>query len=372
MAFSLPLLPRLRTWTAGWPRLRRASLLPPLRTPRNLLPREEGSKFKLTKEEETANGQKQKDASAKTLREGARVYAPAAPVFRAPSYPVVLCHGLFGYNRLGPSSMPWLQVSYWKGAEEALQSIGCQVYTSRVAPVASLKTRAHELRRFLEGLSQEKGISKFNLIGHSMGGLDARYMISHLSESKNAFTIASLTTIATPHRGSSFMDYLRDTIGIASVKPAWNEVTIDSSALQSTSTTTPTSSPSLHPLFRALVSTFDAPAFYNLTTDYCAAFNQVSPNSPSVKYYSYAAVADSIPKLAPLYIPHTIVTKAEGPNDGIVSLKSAKWGQFIGILDCDHWGIVPSKFPRPGSGIPRAKAEELYLRIATHLHDEGC
>jgi triacylglycerol esterase/lipase EstA (alpha/beta hydrolase family) len=340
------------------------------------LSREENSKFKFTKEDEVSNnGQKLRDASsAKTLKEGARIYAPAAPVYRAPSYPVVLCHGLFGYNRIGPTSMPWFQLSYWKGAEEALQSIGCQVYTSRVAPVASLKTRAHELRRFLEGLSQEKGITKFNLIGHSMGGLDARYMISHLSESKNAFTIASLTTIATPHRGSSFMDYLRDTIGIASVKPAWNEVTIDSSSMQSesTATSTPTASPSLHPLVRALVSTFDAPAFYNLTTDYCAAFNQVSPNSPSVKYYSYAAVTDSMPKLAPLSIPHAIVTKAEGPNDGIVSLKSAKWGQFMGTLDCDHWAIVPSKFPRPGLGIPRAKSEELYLRIATHLHDEGC
>lgn len=45
-----------------------------------------------------------------------------------------------------------------------------------------------------------------NLIGHSMGGLDARYLITHLQP--EAFTVKTLTTIATPHRGSAFADYL--------------------------------------------------------------------------------------------------------------------------------------------------------------------
>lgn len=42
-------------------------------------------------------------------------------------------------------------------------------------------------------------------------GLDARYMISQLKPTE--FKILSLTTIASPHRGSAFADYMFETIG---------------------------------------------------------------------------------------------------------------------------------------------------------------
>lgn len=71
-----------------------------------------------------------------------------------------------------------------------------------------------------------------NLIGHSMvrshsllspiwltdsqGGLDARFLISQLKPT--TFKVKSLTTIATPHRGSSFADFLlEDLIGRSQV-----------------------------------------------------------------------------------------------------------------------------------------------------------
>lgn len=370
-----------------------------------------------------------------------------APRYKAPRIPIVLCHGLFGYSKLGPEGLPFLQLNYWAGVEEALKDLGAQVYTSQVGRTASLKTRAHELRRFIQELSKEKGFSAYNVIGHSMGGLDARYLISHLPS--DDFRVASLTTIATPHRGSSFMDFLRDTTGLGKIRPNWNEVTVDqkkrilraSLSAASTGTLSPSSplqSPSVasqdsssesvpqmstrkteqiaaymsHPLIRALVSSFDAPAFYNLTTEYCADFNSVSPNSPTTRYYSYAAVVKEVPVLAPLYLPHQIVTAMEGPNDGIVSLESAKWGEFLGVLDCDHWQIVPPKRKRlmslpssarpAGSGPerlsilsqgsrgnrteadvfrqlqkafgaprPQFRTVDFYLEAATKLHDDG-
>jgi len=46
-------------------------------------------------------------------------------------------------------------------------------------------------------------------------GLDSRYMISQLRPTD--FKILSLTTIATPHRGSAFADYMFETIGRTSV-----------------------------------------------------------------------------------------------------------------------------------------------------------
>ena len=42
-------------------------------------------------------------------------------------------------------------------------------------------------------------------------GLDSRYMISRLKPPN--VKVLSLTTIATPHRGSAFADYMLETLG---------------------------------------------------------------------------------------------------------------------------------------------------------------
>jgi triacylglycerol lipase len=44
-----------------------------------------------------------------------------------------------------------------------------------------------------------------NLLAHSMGGLDGRYLITHLRPTE--YTPLSLMTVSTPHRGSPFMDW---------------------------------------------------------------------------------------------------------------------------------------------------------------------
>ena len=45
----------------------------------------------------------------------------------------------------------------------------------------------------------------------SYSGLDARYMISQLKPPN--VKVLSLTTVASPHRGSAFADYVFDSIG---------------------------------------------------------------------------------------------------------------------------------------------------------------
>ncbi len=50
----------------------------------------------------------------------------------------------------------------------------------------------------------------------TQGGLDGRFLISHLKPTN--FRVRSLTTISTPHRGSSFADYLlEDIVGVERV-----------------------------------------------------------------------------------------------------------------------------------------------------------
>jgi triacylglycerol lipase len=190
-----------------------------------------------------------------------------------------------------------------------------------------------------------------NIIAHSMGGLDARYMISRLCPSPSLFRVRSLTTIATPHRGSSAADMLFRDIG-----------------------------PDLLPRIYRLLSRFkvDYGAFSQLTTPYMRdKFNRVVPNHPDVKYFSYGASAT--PHLFSVFrMSHDLMNVIEGPNDGLVSVRSAKWGEYRGTLmgvthlDLINWtnrlkvaaarlGLVEEKF----------NAQAFYLAVAEGLAKEG-
>ncbi|KAJ3411658.1 hypothetical protein HDV05_001867 [Chytridiales sp. JEL 0842] len=276
------------------------------------------------------------------------------PRFKPTQMPIVLCHGLFGYGELGPKSLPFLQLKYWSGISDALRHLGCEVYIPHVGMVASVRTRAKNLQRFLEENLEGREV---NLIAHSMGGLDSRYLISHLPSPM--FKVASLTTIATPHRGSTFMDFLRDTLGLGELHRYYPKEDpkdpVTRAIRESADNETPEdqlerewravvrTAAKKHPLLKSLCAKFDKPAFANLTTEYCEIFNNVTMDDPNVHYSSYAAVTD-VPKLAPLHIPYRVIKQREGPNDGLVSLTSAKWGDFEGLAgDVDHWDLIPPK-----------------------------
>ncbi|KAI8906604.1 Alpha/Beta hydrolase protein [Powellomyces hirtus] len=299
--------------------------------------------------------------------------------YKAPRDPIVLCHGLFGFDVLGPQGVPGLQIHYWKGIAEALREIGCKVHVSRVGTVAALKTRAHELRDFLENKMEGQRI---NLVAHSMGGLDCRYVITHLPSSK--FKVNSLTTVATPHRGSSFMDWCRDAFGVGYLHDYINKQMDDvvskhlaANGYSMAGDIPPAMSEEAtrklirtHPFIRALCSPLDSPAFANLTLDYCKTFNELTPNDPSVHYSSYAAVVPHLSPLAPLFFSHWIVSSREGPNDGLVSLDSAQWGQFMGTVQCDHWQLIP---PRIRQVVRRDAFDSVgfYLNLVDKLADQG-
>ncbi|RIB02938.1 hypothetical protein C2G38_1990618, partial [Gigaspora rosea] len=104
---------------------------------------------------------------------------------------------------------------------------------------------------------------------------------------------------ATPHHGSPFMDWCRDNIGVGEINQTFEEAA-------------------------KVVDSFDTPAYSNLTTDYCVNyFNKSTPNNPSVAYYSYGT-STNVPIWSPLYFPYQIIKEKEGPNDGLVSVKSAQ------------------------------------------------
>jgi len=95
-------------------------------------------------------------------------------------------------------------IEYFKGIASFLDENGFKVYAPRVSFAAGVKKRSEDLRDAVNAILAD-GYQKVHIIAHSMGGLDARHMIVDLGM---ADRVASLTTIGTPHLGSSFADWL--------------------------------------------------------------------------------------------------------------------------------------------------------------------
>ncbi len=215
--------------------------------------------------------------------------------------PIVLVHGLCGYDRISLGG--WTLKDYFPGIREQLEAVGNRVLVPRLSGTRSVAERAAELKRFID-----KHVSKgrVHLIGHSMGGLDSRYMITHLGMAER---VVSLTTVGTPHRGTTFADWgVRNFRRLAA------------------------------PLFQLLGLSYQA--FLDLTTAACRQFNAAVPNVPGVRYFAVAGVCPVEWMSAPWRLPAAIVHREEGPNDGVVSLASAQWGEHTDIWQGDHLNLV--------------------------------
>lgn len=221
---------------------------------------------------------------------------PGVP--RPPRYPIVLCHGLMGFDTIGVKG--FVVAKYFRGIKEDLESVGCKVYVTRVSKSADVSVRARELKDQVA-----KYGTRVNIIAHSMGGLDARYLVSRLDGHKY---VASITTISSPHRGSYYADWALKTLGKGLKVEA---------------------------MLRRLG--MDTAAFHNLTCEYMEKkFNPMTPDIPSVRYFSFGASQSRAKIFPPLLPSYEIILTHEGPNDGLVSVRSARWGEYLGTLDADH------------------------------------
>ena len=127
--------------------------------------------------------------------------ADAASTFTKTRYPIVLAHGLSGFRQL------FGVVDYFFGIPSDLSSGGAQVFVTQVSAFGSAEARGEQLLQQIEFIAASTGAGKVNLIGHSQGGLDARYVMAVRPD-----LIASLTTVATPHLGADLADFLVDNL----------------------------------------------------------------------------------------------------------------------------------------------------------------
>lgn len=241
-------------------------------------------------------------------------------------YPLVLAHGFAGWSDVDG-------YTYFYDVKAHLESIGYTVLTPAVSPVNSIEVRAQQLKDAIDAAFPGQTV---NIIAHSMGGLDARYLITHLGM---ADRVASLTTIATPHRGCAVSD-----VAVGALPGATQEI-ID---------------------FILNFWGLDWDAVVETTTDYMTnTFNPSTPDMAGVAYYSYGG--NGLFLLNPkLWLSYPITLLYQGTNDGMVGVSSAEWGTYLGTLNADHFDEV---------GQPPDETEfkhlDFYTDLARFLRDQG-
>ncbi len=222
---------------------------------------------------------------------------------------------------------------YFRGIPEALREAGNRVLVASLSPTRGIADRARQLKELLD---RESPYEPVHLLAHSMGGLDSRYLISHLGMARRVLT---LTTLGTPHRGTAFADW-----GLSRLTRF------------------------LRPLFEFANVPYQA--FFDLTVARCAEFNLQTPNDPEVRYFSVAG--DFRPHwFAPEWqLPARILAHKEGPNDGVVSVASAVWGEDCTHWEADHLDLI--NWPRSWHPVsPRKDRLVDYAALVRRLADEG-
>ena len=224
-------------------------------------------------------------------------------------YPILLVHGM-GFR-------DYKHIGYWGRIPKALEKEGCKIYFGGQDSNGSIEDNGRFLAERIRGIIDESGAEKLNVIAHSKGGLDIRYAISTLGMDRY---IASLSTISTPHNGSYTMDKIMALPKwinrfIAGCSDLWLRILGDKK-------------PNAYTVFESF------------TTKRAERFNKDNPDSPDVYYQSYAFTYSTPFSDITEAFQHFVVKCIEGENDGLLTPRAAKWGDFKGVYTgATHRGI---------------------------------
>ena len=217
-------------------------------------------------------------------------------------YPIILVHGLAVRDCV--FMKPFGQI------ERILKIQGYKVSRSKIEAFAPIEHNADVLKKEILKILEEHGVDKVNIIAHSKGGLDAKYMIEKLDMAEH---VASFTTLCTPHKGTPVAR------GVAKL-PRWM----------------------LH------VMAFFVNLWYRILGDrhpnslksleQLASWNPVEEvilkAGSGIYCQSYSATLERSRDDFVLGIPLAFchhVEKGE-PSDGLVSKESAKFGEYKGLM----------------------------------------
>ncbi|GJM41886.1 MAG: hypothetical protein DHS20C20_21680 [Ardenticatenaceae bacterium] len=242
-------------------------------------------------------------------------------------YPIILAHGIARLDHLSITFLQRLdllvwdrsnlfdELHYFRGIASYLQNNGYELYKTGVRFAASVDERAKDLRQEVERILDLSAAEKVHIIGHSMGGLDARHMIV---DEGMAEKVASVTTIGTPHLGTSFADW--------GLLHGGNDVV------------------------EAMGHVVDLDGFLTLTSAAMNAFNKrAEPEEATnpVFYQTYASAQEKANVFGPLRLSWQIIFDKQGANDGLVPFSSQQWTHELVGTNGETKLVPQHQFPMP-------------------------
>lgn len=267
-------------------------------------------------------------------------------------YPILLLHGM-GFHDRFPAHF------YWGRIPHVLRKNGARVYFGGQDGNATTMSNARYLVRVIRRILTETGAEKINIIAHSKGGLEARYLISTMGMGD---VIASLTTLATPHNGSPAVDKL--------IRRIPHLIQLGSAVMDMGRRCMG----DRHPHTYWVICQF--------TTDYMRRFNLRNPDDPRVFYQSYAFLMKNAWSDPVMSIPYLLNRLFDGESDGLVTPANAEWTNFRGVYtgttgrgishpdetDYRRYAFVKGQ---PENDHTITDMAEFYLRIAEDLKRRG-
>ncbi|MFT3836040.1 MAG: hypothetical protein QM723_03460 [Myxococcaceae bacterium] len=283
------------------------------------------------------------------------------PQQQTPRYPLVLVSGIDGTPLFD-----------WNPRIAAgLEAWGVETHHIQVLPWATTPERADDLWQSLRSLRAHLGPdARLNLVCYAVGGLDCRYLVSpgglfandpaSLVEAQQA--VASITTIATPHRGTEVADAALGELQSGSADDLLQALAGDGVSVRvsdDAEVERTLEGLGVDALDRFDASVTDAPgvqyfswagvsAIAGHSTDKsdAAIAEHCVDSSGRPAWFAHDGTHDSLAPPLVVTAPFSYLSHGAGgetmhaPSDGMVSVESAKWGYFLGCLPADHYDLV--------------------------------
>ncbi|MFD2532814.1 esterase/lipase family protein [Gracilimonas halophila] len=257
-------------------------------------------------------------------------------------YPIFLCHGYGAIGSViksGPLHDPCMKIR-----EHGVVSIA-----PNIVPYARIETRAENWVKLIHAFCEDHGYEKVNVVTHSMGGLDMRCALSKMDV---ADRVESLTTIATPHHGSSLADLVLKAPELLTEKLSLVFDWFGDNVFPKTKSD-------------ALGS------LEQLTCSYVTkVFNPEHPDVENVTYYSYSAAVGKGTKYSinpVLKFQNIQIFEKEGDNDAFVSTESAKWGTHLETVPLSHLAQMHLQMNKESKKI----YDQFWINVIKRLAENG-
>ena len=281
-------------------------------------------------------------------------------------HPIVLVHGVSGFDQLGGLFNYFFTVPY------NLERSGAEVRVASVSAFGSSEDRGEQLLDQIYNW----GFGKVNIIGHSHGSPTARYAAGERPD-----RVASVTSVSGVNKGSRVADVLREIVQPGSDFEGTLSDVVDKMAevinILTGQNHDQNSLAALISLSKPEMEDFNNRYPHGVdTSSYCAPggardnwLQDPWGNWHQVKYYSWTGNTASTNWADPLNGPIAFLgTVFDLPSDGLVDVCSARLGQVIGEeYHMQHADAVNHLFGIRGWTNPVS----LYRQHANRLKNQG-